>query len=120
MRSNVLASFVVTAGLPMSLIYGCAHFKQSLGDGDVVLAQSAPSSAPVNVCEGASRIPDGWVVTDESHTARANIPVQKQLRADVPDRVRCQRKGEPHPYDGLRGCRCASRICRYGLQQSAK
>jgi hypothetical protein len=42
MRSKVFASLIVPAGLVVSLIYACAHFKQSLGDGDVVLAQSAP------------------------------------------------------------------------------
>ena len=79
MRSNVLASLVVTAGLAMPLIYGCAHVNQSLGDGDVVLAQSAPASAPVNVCEGASRIPDGWVVTDESHNSSCEYPGSKTV-----------------------------------------
>jgi hypothetical protein len=72
MRSNVFASLVIPAGVAMSLIYGCAHFKQS--PGDVVLAQSAPATAPVNVCEGASRIPDGWVVTDESHNSSCEYP----------------------------------------------
>jgi len=77
MRSKVFASLIVPAGLVVSLIYARAHFKQSLGD--VVLAQSAPASAPVNVCEGASRIPDGWVVTDESHNSSCEYPGSKTV-----------------------------------------
>jgi hypothetical protein len=78
MRSNVFASLVVPAGFAVSLIYG-GHFKQSLGD--VVLAQSAPAPAPapVNICEGASIIPDGWVVTDEAHNSSCEYPGSKTV-----------------------------------------
>jgi hypothetical protein len=76
MKSNVFASLVVPAGLAMSLIYAGSHFKQSLGD--VVLAQSA-TTRTVNICEGASEIPDGWVVTDETVDSSCQYPGSKTV-----------------------------------------
>jgi hypothetical protein len=56
----------------MSLTYVGGHFERSFSD--AVLAQSAPAPVPVNVCEGASRVPDGWVVTDESQSSSCEYP----------------------------------------------
>jgi hypothetical protein len=77
MKSRILSLFVVAAGLAVSLIYVGGHFKRSFSD--AVLAQSAPAPVSVNVCEGASRIPDGWVVTDESHNSSCEYPGSKTV-----------------------------------------